>query len=119
MPPTSRSFRPRIAHGLLAAALALAPGAARGQPTAPLTVAAAQAAARETSPDLRAARAAVATAAGRERQAGAFPNPTFAYGREQTSRAGQTNAQDVAQLDAARPAAGARAARRPRRVRAT
>ncbi|MFP5354318.1 MAG: TolC family protein [Gemmatimonadota bacterium] len=74
---------------------AAAPFAAHGQ----LTLGAAQDAARRASPELHAAREGVAAAAARERQAGAFPNPTFAYGREQTSRAGQTNAQDIVQLE--------------------
>ena len=80
---------------LIVCALTALPDSACAQ----LTLSGAQAAARQSSAELRAAREAVAAAAGRERQAGAFANPTLAYGREQTSRAGQTNSQDVAQLE--------------------
>jgi cobalt-zinc-cadmium efflux system outer membrane protein len=86
--------------------------APRNDAHAQLTLSTAQAAARQASPELRAAREAVAAAAGRERQAGAFANPTLAYGREQTSRAGQTNSQDVAQLEQPIEVGGQRAARR-------
>ena len=79
---------------------------------APLTLAAARAAARRASPDLRAAREAVAAAAARESQSAALPNPTLAYGREQTSRAGRTNAQDIGQLEQPLEVGGQRAARR-------
>jgi outer membrane protein, heavy metal efflux system len=79
---------------------------------APLTLPAARAAARQASPDLRAAREAVAAAAARERQAAALPNPTLAYGREQTSRGGQRNAQDVAQLEQPLEIGGQRGVRR-------
>jgi outer membrane protein, heavy metal efflux system len=79
---------------------------------AQLTLRAARSAARATSPELRAAREAVAAAAGRARQAGALPNPTLAYGREHTSRAGQTNSQDVAQLEQPLEIGGQRGARR-------
>lgn len=77
-----------------------------------LTLDAALQAAHRTSPELRAAREAVAAAAGRERQAGAFLNPSLAYGREQTSRAGQSNAQHIAQLEQPLELGGQRAARR-------
>lgn len=111
MPCRSRRF---VAHRrlrtALAALIALAPASRAAQ--AQLTLPAAQAAARRASPELRAARAAVAAAAGRERQAAALPNPTLAYGREQTSRAGQTNAQDIAQLEQPVEVGGQRAARR-------
>lgn len=52
-----------------------------------------------SSPEVRLAALAVAAAAGRERQAGAFPNPQFTYGREQTSRGPLKNAQGIAQLE--------------------
>jgi outer membrane protein, heavy metal efflux system len=88
---------------LLAHALLIPAGSARAQqpqlPGAGPTLAELQAAARAASPELRAARAAVAAARARERQAGAFPNPTLGYGREQTSGGGQSNAQDIAQVD--------------------
>lgn len=77
-----------------------------------LTLDAARQAAHRASPELRAAREAVTAAAGRERQAGALLNPTLAYGREQTSRNGQTNAQDIAQFEQAVEIGGQRAARR-------
>ncbi len=77
-----------------------------------ITVASAQDAARRSSPELRAMREAVATAAGRERQAGAVANPTLLYGREQTARRGQTNAQDILQVEVPLEIGGQRAARR-------
>lgn len=108
-----RRMRRLVAHWrlhlvLAAAAFALCPGAAVAQ----LTLPAAQDAARRASPELRAAREGVAAAAGRERQAGALPNPTLVYGREQTSRAGQANAQDIAQLEQALEVGGQRTVRR-------
>ncbi|CAN5195586.1 TolC family protein [soil metagenome] len=69
------------------------------QGTEPLSLAAAREAARRSHPALTAAREAVTAAQARERQAGAHPNPTFAYGREQTSGDGQSNAQNVASID--------------------
>jgi cobalt-zinc-cadmium efflux system outer membrane protein len=68
--------------------------------------------ARRASPELAAARHAVAVAAGRQRQAGAFPNPTLAYGREQTSREGESNAQDIVSLEQPLEIGGKRGARR-------
>ena len=64
-----------------------------------LSLTGALAAAARVSPDLAAAREGVAAAAARERQAGAYPNPTLAYNREQTSRGGQTNSQNLATVD--------------------
>lgn len=55
--------------------------------------------ARRSSPDLTVAREAVAAATARERQAGAFLNPTLSYQREQTSRDGQSNSQLIASVD--------------------
>jgi cobalt-zinc-cadmium efflux system outer membrane protein len=110
--PAIPSRPPRLrARGLLiavVAALSLTPHVTHAR----LTLGAAQDAARRTSPELRAARGAVAAATARERQAGVLPNPTLAYGREQTSRSGQTNAQDVAQLEQPLEIGGQRAARR-------
>jgi len=60
-----------------------------------LTLDEARARALEASPDLSAAREAVLAAASRRRQAGAFPNPTISYAREQTSRAGRTDWQHI------------------------
>lgn len=69
--------------------------------------------ARARSPELAAARHAVAAAEGRLRQAGTvFANPTLFYGREQTSRAGTTNSQDILALEQPVEIGGQRAARR-------
>lgn len=68
-------------------------------------------AALRLDPAVRAAREAVTAAAARERQAAALANPTLNYGREQTSRAGQSNAQDIAQIEWPLDIAGQRAAR--------
>ena len=84
-----------------AGALWLSPAAAQAQAPTPavLTLAVARDSARRHSPELAAMRHAVASAAGRERQAGAWPNPTLSYGREQTSLEGETSAQDIVSLD--------------------
>ncbi len=99
-----------------AGALGLFPGAAGAQEPSPpqrlLTLAEARALARSRSPDASAARHAVVAAQGRERQAGAWPNPTVAYGREQTSGAGDTIAQDILSLQQAVEVGGQRGARR-------
>lgn len=79
---------------------------------AALTMAEARAAARRVSPELVVARAAVAAAFGRERQAGAYPNPTLALNREQTSGGGQSNSQNIAALDQPIELPGLRSARR-------
>lgn len=79
---------------------------------AQLTLDAAIHAARRASPALRAAAEGVAAARARERQAGVLLNPTLAYGREQTTRAGQTNAQDIAQVEQPLELGGQRASRR-------
>ena len=105
---------------IIRAGLLLAVGASvtRAQTTNPfkqsagLSLLEAQAVARGASPDLRAAREAVAAAKGRERQANALANPTLSYGREQTSRSGQANAQDIAQLQQPLEVGGQRRARR-------
>ena len=76
-----------------------------------LDLASARAAALRLDPAVRAAREAVTAAAARERQAAALANPTLNYGREQTSRAGQSNAQDIAQIEWSLDIAGQRAAR--------
>lgn len=68
--------------------------------------------AQRNSPDLAAARQALAAAHARGRQSGAFPNPTLSYGREQTSRAGETSSQDVVTLDQPLDITGQRGARR-------
>ena len=78
----------------------------------PLALAEARARARETSPEIIAARHALVAAAARERQAGAWPNPTLAYGREQTARDGETNSQDIVSLEQRIEIGGQRGARR-------
>ncbi|HOX21117.1 MAG TPA: TolC family protein [Gemmatimonadales bacterium] len=85
------------------------PGPAPGRS---LTLAEARALARRQSPDLEAARQSAAAAAGRERQAGAWLNPTLSYGREQVSGGGLTNAQDIVSLEQPLELGGQRGARR-------
>jgi outer membrane protein, heavy metal efflux system len=69
-------------------------------------------AARQASPDLIAAREAVTSARGRERQTSAYPNPTLAYSREQTSGGGQSTSQNITTVDQAIELGGLRGARR-------
>ncbi len=88
------------------------PRRAVGQNPAPLTLIEARASARRASAELIAAREAVAAARGRERQAGAYQNPTFAFNREQASGGGQSSAQNIAQLDQAIETGGLRSTRR-------
>lgn len=76
-----------------------------------LTLEEARALARASSPEITAAAAAVEAAAGRERQAGAFPNPVLAYGREQTSPGGVTSAQDIIAIEQLLEVGGQRGAR--------
>lgn len=85
--------------GLLAGLLAFAPQYLHGQAPAPLTLAAARDAAQRAHPALSAAREAVLAAQARERQAGALPNPTLGFVREQTSGDGHANSQNVASID--------------------
>lgn len=77
------------------------PASAWSQGTAPLSLAEARENARRVSPALVASREAVNAARARERQAGAYPNPSLSYSREQTSGSGQSNSQNVASLDQA------------------
>lgn len=77
-----------------------------------LTLAEARIRARQASPDIVIARQAVAAAAGRERQSGAWPNPTLSYGREQTTRSGETNNQNIFTLEQPVEVGGQRGARR-------
>lgn len=86
--------------------------AAERTSTAPLTLRQARAIARRVSPELLAASEAVAAATARERQAGAFSNPTLAYQREETSGYGQTNSQHIASVDQPIELTGVRSARR-------
>ncbi|MBA3894592.1 MAG: TolC family protein [Gemmatimonadales bacterium] len=99
----------------VAGALWLFPGSVAGQ-EAPrlhrLALAQARELARRSSPEIAAARHALAAAAGRERQAGAWPNPTIAYSREQTSRDGESSAQDIVSLEQPLEVGGQRGARR-------
>ncbi|MGI9039940.1 MAG: TolC family protein [Gemmatimonadales bacterium] len=97
-------------------ALGLCAGSLTGQapagvPGLRLTLAEARSMAQRTSPELAVARQALAAARGRERQAGAFPNPILAYGREQTSRAGQTASQNILSLEQRFEIGGQRGAR--------
>lgn len=91
------------------------PESAAGQePTQPprLTLAEARDLARRNSSELAAARYAVAAATGRQRQAGAWTNPTLGFSREETSRAGETNSQNILTLEQPLDLWGPRAARR-------
>lgn len=85
---------------------------AQGASAAPMTLREVRDAARQSSPDLRALREAAAAAAGRERQAGAWLNPTLAYGHERTSKDGATNAQHITQLEQPLELGGQRGTRR-------
>ena len=77
-----------------------------------LTLSEARARARDASPELAAARDAVAAARGEERQAGAFPNPSVGWFREQTSQSGDTNSQDIVLFEQPLEIAGQRGLRR-------
>jgi cobalt-zinc-cadmium efflux system outer membrane protein len=90
----------------------LAAQAPTGSLAARLTLAEARAMAQRTSPELAAAHHALTAAQARERQAGAFPNPTLTYGREQTARDGATNAQNMLTLEQRLEIGGQRGARR-------
>jgi len=94
LPPTTFPQRLIVVAALL---FPLAPSL-RAQDREPLSLAAAHATARQGHPGLAAAREAVVAAQARERQASAYPNPTIAYGREQTSGFGQSNSQNFASL---------------------
>jgi outer membrane protein, heavy metal efflux system len=103
----------RRAGAAAAAWLLAVPMAAQSAPLPhTLTLAEARAEARRTSPELAAAREAVGAATGRERQVGAWSNPTLSYGREQTSRAGETNSQNILTLEQPLELWGPRGARR-------
>lgn len=90
--------------------LAPLPGV-HAQDAPPLTLDSARAAARRASFEVHAAREAVAAARGRERQAGAWANPTIGWSREQTSGGSSTNAQDIVALEQPLDIGGARPAR--------
>lgn len=95
----------------LCALLSLSPLGAQQRPPQRLTLAEALDAARRASSDTRAAREALAAATARARQAGAYLNPTFTYGREQTTASGQTNSQNTAALEQRVELGGTRSAR--------
>jgi len=81
------------------------------RPPTPMSLRDARAAALRHDPALRAAREDVRIALALERQAAARPNPSLAYGREATSRPGQSNAQDIAQIEWPFDVSGQRASR--------
>lgn len=91
---------------------AVASATSHAQAPTVFTMADARAAARRVSPELVAAREAVAAALGREHQANAYPNPTLAVNREQTSGGGQSNSQNIAAFDQPIELPGLRSARR-------
>ena len=68
--------------------------------------------ARATSPSLRVAREQLTAASGRERQAGAFSNPSLVYGREETSGDGEVNTQNIAAIEQRLELGGQRGARK-------
>lgn len=99
----------------LAALVWLAPAAALAQTPAsiqrPLFLAEARDLARQHSPDLASSRQAVAAAAGRARQAGAWLNPTLSYTVEVTSGDGESDSQGIVRLDQPIEIGGQRGAR--------
>jgi cobalt-zinc-cadmium efflux system outer membrane protein len=97
---------------LISAGLALCVALSLDAQAPRLTLAEARALARRASPELAAARQAHAAALGRAAQAGAFPNPVLAYGREQTSGGGTESSQDVVSLEQRLDLFGQRSARR-------
>ena len=112
MPP--RPLPPhRCAAGSLAVLYALitALPVAAQQPAQRLTLDEAITAARRVSPDVRAAEQALSAATARAQQAGAHINPTFTYGREQTSASGQTSSQNIAAIEQRLELGGIRSAR--------
>jgi cobalt-zinc-cadmium efflux system outer membrane protein len=108
---------PRASGGTFAAVvtvmgLGLVSAASAQQPTpARLTLGQAIEAARRVQPDVRAAQEALAAATARERQASAYPNPTFSYGREQTSASGGANSQNIAAIEQRLEVGGVRSSR--------
>jgi cobalt-zinc-cadmium efflux system outer membrane protein len=94
--PPKAHPRNRASRTVLVLALSLAGGAA-GEPASrdALSLSDARERARRASPELASAREAVAAAHGRERQAGALPNPSLDYEHEQTSKGGFENREDV------------------------
>lgn len=110
---TTLSIRTTLcAAAMLVTAVPVAAQIAEPAAPATLTLAEARARARQISPELVAARQAVAAAAGRARQAAAWPNPTLSYAREQTSRSDETSSQDILALEQPFEIGGQRGARR-------
>jgi outer membrane protein, heavy metal efflux system len=96
----NRSAAWRAAVVLLVSATALpAQGPASTGAATELTLADALSQATEVSPSLSAAREELRAAEGRARQASAFANPAFSFQREQTSRTGLGNSQNIITLD--------------------
>lgn len=112
MPSRQLRVRPPAA-ALVAALCALLSASLGAQQRSPqrLTLVEALDAARRASSDVRSAREALAAATARARQAGAYLNPTFTYGREQTSASGQTNSQNIAAVEQRVELGGMRSAR--------
>lgn len=100
-------------HRWLAITLLAVPSLTLAQQPSPmqLTLTQAREAARTASSEVRAARAAVAAAAGRERQAAAHLNPILSYDREQTSASAGSNVQNIAALEQRVELGGIRGAR--------
>ncbi|MBA3919859.1 MAG: hypothetical protein C0516_14910 [Gemmatimonas sp.] len=106
-----RRYLPAAAVCLLYVPMAAVTAQERAERVETLDLERARAAALRIDPTVRLASEAVNAAVARERQAAALANPTLSYGREQTSRAGQSNAQDIAQIEWPLDLAGQRAAR--------
>jgi cobalt-zinc-cadmium efflux system outer membrane protein len=93
--------------------LAIPPALSAQAPArAPLTLAEARARAVQVAPSIAAARQALAAAEGRLVQAGAYLNPVVTFSREQTSRDGATNSQNILALEQPFEIGGQRGARR-------
>jgi outer membrane protein, heavy metal efflux system len=91
------TFRRSCASVAFAIVIA-AQASAQGGPDT-LSLPRARAAGRAVSAELASAQAALDVARGRARQAGAFPNPTLSYSREQTGASGTSTSQDVIAVD--------------------
>jgi cobalt-zinc-cadmium efflux system outer membrane protein len=94
----------RIASTLSIVSLLGLPATPRAQASAanqaaPLTLSEARARARAVDANLAAAAEAIAAAQARARQAGAMQNPVLSWSREQASRTGLTNTQDIVTLE--------------------
>ena len=107
---TQRAARTAL-HVLLIGLSARAGAQDRTPLDATLSLERAREMARRSSPELTAAREALAAAAARQRQAGAYANPAFAYNREQTSAGDRTNAQNIYTIEQGIDLGGQRGAR--------